>query len=204
MRLRAAVPQVLLGAVLACAAGCSSGGEPSAAATTPASVSPTGSAPASPTPSPTVALPTGCDSMLPFTDLDQALGRPLFGETSFTLGVAQPSIGRTGRITCRYGLPKGGRGAAPVEVGVSSYVDPQSATERVEATVAQERKQGASYTAATVSGLPAMVISTKTGFIAVLAQGSRTIAVTVLRVLRGNPDRAAVAVAEKVLANLGE
>lgn len=202
MRLPQAIPQVLVAiAVVACAAaGCTSGGESSAAATTAPPASGSSSASATPTPSATAALPTGCDSMLPFTDLDRALGRPLFGETSFTLGLAQPSIGRTGRITCRYGLAKGGRGAAPVEVGVSTYVDTESATERVEATVAQERKQGATYTTETVSGLPATLISTRTAFTAVLAQGSRTIAVTVARAWLG---RSALAVAEKVLANLG-
>ena len=113
MRRWRAVPVV---AAVLLGAGCSGDDDPPAAA--PTSAAPAGSAAASGSPSATptaAALPTGCDSMLPFTDLDQAIGRPLFGRTVFTEGVAQPSIGRLGRVTCGYGLPASGRGArAPV------------------------------------------------------------------------------------------
>ena len=80
------------------------------------------------------------------TDLDQALGRPLFGRTAFTEGVAQPSIGRLGRVTCGFGLPANGRGVPPVEVGASTYKDVESATTRVETTISQLRSIGASQT----------------------------------------------------------
>ncbi len=192
--------------MLALAAACSSGdgdAEPTAAAAT-STPAPTGSGDASgaPTPTPTPALPPGCESLLPFTDLDQALGRPLFGETRQIKGVAQPSIGRTGRLTCYYGLAKGGRGPIPVEVGVSTYEDAASAAERVTATVAAARGSGATSQAnATVAGQPATVLGMPAGFTVVVAQGDRTIAVTVRRTLSRQPDRAAVAVAEKVAAN---
>lgn len=195
-------------AVLALVTACSSGGDddPPAAAPSSSAPAPSGSGGSSaPTPTPTPALPPGCETLLPFTDLDRALGRPLFGETRAVEGVAQPSIGRTGRLTCYYGLAKGGRGAAPVEVGVSTYRDADSATKRVTATVAAVRGEGATSQAqATVAGQPTTVLGTKTGFTAVLAQGERTIAVTVLRTVRGNPDRSAVAIAERVVANWGE
>lgn len=192
-------------AVLALAAACSSGdpdAEPPAAAPTSAAPSEGDTDPTGPTPTPTPSLPPGCESLLPFTDLDQALGRPLFGETRQVTGVPQASIGRTGRLTCFYGLAKGGRGKAPVEVGVSTYRDAESATKRVAATVASARTGGAtSQSQATVAGQPATVLGDAAGFTAVVAQGNRTIAVTVLRSLKGRPDRAAVAVAEKVVAN---
>jgi hypothetical protein len=201
MLLWRAFPLVLVGLL---GAGCSGGDNPDAAATTAPASTASGSASgsASPSPTPTAGLPTGCDSMLPFTDLDRALGRPLFGQTVFTKGVAQPSIGRTGRINCGYGVARNGRGVPPVEVGVSTYTDVESATRRVQATISQLRSIGATQADATVSGLPATVLGTGTSFTVVLAQGSRTIAVTLQRALRGNPDRAAVAVAERVLANL--
>lgn len=204
MTLRRAVPMLGLSVALATVTGCSSGGdEPAAAATTSAPApSASGSTSATPTPTPTPDLPPGCESLLPFTDLDQALGRPLFGETRVVEGVAQPSIGRTGRITCYYGLPKGGRSAAPVEVGVSTYTDAESATQRVTATIAAGRTSGTtSESTATIAGQPATVLGSKTGFTVVVAQGNRTIAVTVLRTLGGQPNRAVVAVAEKVAAN---
>lgn len=141
--------------------------------------------------------------MLPFTDLDRALGRPLFGRTVFTEGVAQASIGRLGRVTCGYGLAANGRGGAPVEVGVSTYTDVEKATTRVEATISQLRSTGAVQTEATVTGLPATVLRTSTAFTLVLAQGSRTIAVTLQRRLGGSSERTTVAVAERVVENLG-
>jgi hypothetical protein len=188
-------------------AGCSSGGDdtPQAAATT-TTPAPSGSGSAgstAPTPTPTPNLPAGCDAMLPFTDLDQALGRPLFGETRYVVGVAQPSIGRTGRITCQYGLARGGKGPAPVEVGASTYKDTTSATERVAATVAALRASARSQATATIAGQSATVIGTVASFTAVVAQGNRTVAVTVLRSTGGRPDRAVVNITEKVLANWG-
>jgi hypothetical protein len=201
MRRWRAVPVV---AVVLLGAGCTGDDDPPAAA--PTSAAPTsgatgpGSPPATPTPA---ALPTGCDSMLPFTDLDQALGRPLFGRTVFTQGVAQPSIGRLGRVTCGYGLPTNGRGVPPVEVGVSTYKDVESATTRVESTVSQLRSIGASQIQATVAGLPATALATGTSFTVVLAQGSRTVVVTVQRSL-GVGNGPALAVTERVVANLGQ
>lgn len=202
MRLRLAVPLVLVGAVGLAAAGCTSDGGSAAAPSASAPASPSGSGVGSPTPSPTAALPAGCDILLPFTDLDRALGRPLFGESAFVKGVAQPSIGRTGRVTCRYGLARGGRGVAPVEVGVSTYKDVESATRRVQATVSEQRGRGAMQAEATVSGVPATVLTTGTAVLVVLAQGSRTVAVSLQRALRGDVGRSAVAVTEKVLTNL--
>ena len=204
MLLRVAVPLALVGLL---AAGCSGGDDNAAApATSPPAGSATSGAPApTPSPSPTPALPEGCDALLPFTDLDQALGRPLFGETVYIKGVAQPSIGRTGRVTCRFGLGRGGRGVAPVEVGVSTYKDVGSAADRVQATVAELRQQGGSSAGdATVAGVPAFVVGNRTSVTCVLAQGTRTIAVTVQRSLRGNVGQSAIRVAEKVIANLGQ
>ena len=192
---------VLVSAV-ACSSGDGAGDGPAAGATTgsPAAAGAGGSA--TPTPASTPQLPRGCEGLLPFTDLDRALGRPLFGESRYVRGVAEPSIGRTGRVTCQYGLAKNGRGAAPVEVGVSTYRDAESATRRVAATIAALRGAGAtSQSPATVAGQPATVLGDRTSFTAVLALGDRTIAVTVLRSLGGHPDKAVVAVAETVAAN---
>lgn len=192
-------------AVVVSAMGCSSGdGDgPAAGATTgsPAPASGDGGS-ATPAPASSPQLPRGCDGLLPFTDLDRALGRPLFGESRYVQGVAEPSIGRTGRVTCQYGLARNGRGPGPVEVGVSTYRDAESATRRVEATIAAVRGAGAtSQSSATVAGQPATVLGDRTSFTAVLALGDRTIAVTVLRSLGGHPDKAVVAVAETVAAN---
>ena len=196
---------VLVG-IAALAAACSSGGSArsQAGATQTAAPTPTGSA-ASPAPTPTPNLPAGCDQMLPFTDLDHALGRPLFGPSRYVLGVAEPSIGRTGRVTCQFGLQPNGRGAAPLEVGVSTYKDADSANERVAATVAALRSTATSQRSATVAGQQAVLIGTKKDNNLVVAQGDRTVAVTIARTLHvASLDKAAVGVAERVLANWGQ
>jgi len=196
---------VLVG-IAALAAACSSGGSArsQAGATQTAAPTPTRSA-AAPTPTPTPNLPGGCDQMLPFTDLDHALGRPLFGPSRYVLGVAEPSIGRTGRVTCQFGLQPNGRGAAPLEVGVSTYKDADSANERVAATVAALRSTATSQRSATVAGQQAVLIGTKKDNNLVVAQGDRTVAVTIARTLHvASLDKAAVGVAERVLANWGQ
>jgi hypothetical protein len=192
--------------VLAAAVACSTGGDDDQAAPPATSAAPTstGAATATPTPSATPDLPPGCEGLLPFTDLDRALGRPLFGESRSVEGVAQASIGRTGRLTCYYGLAKGGRGTAPVEVGLSTYTDAAAAAKRVTATVAALRSGATSQTSATVAGQPTTVVGTRTAFTAVLSQGDRTIVVTVQRSVRGNPDKAAVRIAETAVANWGQ
>ena len=196
---------MVVGAVaLASAVGCSGGGgdDPAAAPSAPSAPPAATSAP-TPTATPTPRLPAGCEGLLPFTELDQALGRPLFGRTKAIVGQAQPNIGRTGRLTCHYGLPDNGKGAPPVEVGVSTYLDPKSAEDRVTATVAALRAGGgaSSQTSVTVAGLPAIVIGNRSSFTAVLAKQDRTVVVTVQRAVRGQPDKAATRIAEKVLAN---
>ena len=196
----------MLVGIAALAAACSSGGSArsQAGATQTAAPTPTGSA-AAPTPTPTPNLPGGCDQMLPFTDLDHALGRPLFGPSRYVLGVAEPSIGRTGRVTCQFGLQPNGRGAAPLEVGVSTYKDADSANERVAATVAALRSTATSQRSATVAGQQAVLIGTKKDNNLVVAQGDRTVAVTIARTLHvASLDKAAVGVAERVLANWGQ
>lgn len=208
MLLRVAAPAVLLAGLLA--AGCSSGGgQPKAAPSSTVAPSSTGSAGAtSPTPSPTPELPTGCESLLPFTDLDRALGRPLFGESRFTKGVGQASIGRTGRATCQYGLGRGGKGPAAVEVGISTYTDAEAAAKRVQATISDARGEGATQGEATVGGIPATLLGAGKVVTLVLAQGSRTLAVTLQRTLARSLgsgitlNKATTSVAEKVLTNL--
>lgn len=198
--------------VVACllAAGCTSGDGGGQAAPSPTTAAPGTSAAGSGTPTASAApeLPTGCETLLPFADLDQALGRPLFGQSRFTKGVAQPAIGRTARITCQYGLNAQGKGTPYVEVGISDYTDAEAAQKRVQATIAGARAEAATQGQATVGGLPATVLGAGKVVTLVLAQGSRTVAVTLQRTLARSLgagvdlNKAVTAVAEKVLANL--
>jgi hypothetical protein len=207
MTVRGSVARLVLVGVAALTAACTSGGsDQSQAGASQTAAAPTAtSSAASPTPTPTPNLPAGCDQLLPFTDLDQALGRPLFGQSRYVVGVAEPKIGRTGRVTCQFGLAANGRGPALLEVGVSTYKDADSATDRIAATVAALRANATSQKTASVAGQDATMIGTKTDYNLVVAQGDRTVAVTLSRKLKGvKLDNAAVAVAERVLANWGQ
>src|ERR1044072_7831078 len=118
------------------------------------------------------------------------------GPSRYVLGVAEPSIGRTGRVTCQFGLQPNGRGAAPLEGGVSTYKDADSANERVAATVAALRSTATSQRSATVAGQQAVLIGTKKDNNLVVAQGDRTVAVTIARTLHvASHDKAACRVA---------
>ena len=207
MTVRGSVARLVLVGVAALTAACTSGGsDQSQAGASQTAAAPTATSSAtSPTPTPTPNLPAGCDQLLPFTDLDQALGRPLFGQSRYVVGVAEPKIGRTGRVTCQFGLAANGRGPALLEVGVSTYKDADSATDRIAATVAALRANATSQKTASVAGQDATMIGTKTDYNLVVAQGDRTFAVTLSRKLKGvKLDNAAVAVAERVLANWGQ
>ena len=73
------------------------------------------------------------------------------------------------------------------------------------ATVAALRATATSQRGATVAGQQAVLIGTKTDDNLVVAQGNRTVAVTIARTLHvASLDDATVGVAEKVLANWGQ
>jgi len=162
--------------------GCSNdkGSSPTTGSPSPSASGQTTSAKPSPTPA-AVTLPASCEELVPFGDLDKALGKPLFGETVYIKGQAQPAIHRTGRVTCRYGIrrnPQGKPRPALLEIGVSGYTDAESATKRVQATVSASRSSGASTAEVTVDGTPGFVLINHGESTLVFAQGNRTVAVT--------------------------
>src|SRR5262245_15243325 len=166
----------------------------------------TGPAAATPTPTPSGApLPISCSEILPIVELDQALGSPLVGRTSYIKGVPEPKINRLGRVTCRYGLrPLPGNRTTParLEVGVSSYTDAESAAQRVESTVTAARSEGASPRQVQVAGKPATVLLGPDPLI-VYTDDTRTVAITFGHFLvRGDPTHTLVAVAELAQKNL--
>jgi hypothetical protein len=78
------------------------------------------------------ALPTDCADLLAVADLGALLGLPLDSvAVRTTIGVAEPSVGRTERVACRYS----GTAASPVrgtllDVNVARYVDAAAATKQ--------------------------------------------------------------------------
>jgi len=150
-------------------------GTASSSASTPSS-----SAPATATAAPT--LGGECADLLSLSIIEQALGRPVIGQTAFVRGVAEPNIGRLTYLNCRYGLATPVRGKpAPqpqLEIGVSLYSSPSRATTRVQGTVADYRSHGASQQDAAVGKDPATILLGYGYPTLVVAEGPRTVAVS--------------------------
>ena len=88
------------------------------------------------------AMPDDCERLLAAGDLNALLGLPLDTVTvRSTLGVAEPSVGRTERVACRYTTKAAGpaRGRPLLLLNASSYT---SAGRRLAAVAAQRRHRG--------------------------------------------------------------
>ncbi len=149
------------------------------------SIASTSPAPASSSAMPEAVLPRGCAQLLPLATVQQALGVALQGETNYLRAAPVPQSGRTGRVTCDYGVPtsSAGQSASPtagtrglVEASYITYVDAKTAESRVHLTV-QTDGQSSSISNVTVGGKPGFVLLGKEWNELVLADGARTIVV---------------------------
>ncbi|MFQ1001131.1 hypothetical protein [Modestobacter sp. SSW1-42] len=157
--------------------GCSSPAAAPVATPTSSTPPPTTSAPAT-TAAPVYTLPDGCSGLLTLRQIDVALGTPLPGQTTFTVGTAQPEIGRTGRITCGFGVVPATEDAAAadplLQLSVFTYTDEQAAADRVDATVDAQQAQGVRYDQAVVPGASAVLLSGPDETTLIATLGSRT------------------------------
>lgn len=97
------------------------------------------------------ALPTGCGAIGAAEEIADAIGRALTGAPRLITGAADQKIGRTARIDCYYGLDNNQDVKdAPIAVGLASYTDASAASRRVQSTVEDERKAGATVREVTV------------------------------------------------------
>lgn len=85
-------------------------------------------------------MPEDCDAVASLDDLTRILNNFVSGPVQRIVGVPQDNIGRTARLDCYYGLAAGQpTSAAPIWIGLASYVNEESARKRLTATVAGER-----------------------------------------------------------------
>lgn len=206
----------ILAAVLALAActnnSASEAGKDSSSASIGATAGATGSATpslsASPTPS---ASPIAgeCGSVLPISALEQVMGVPVIGKTSYIVGTPEPDIDRISYLNCRYGLadPVAGQPdpVAQVEVGVSAYGSPSSAAQRVQGTVEAYRGQGATQSSVPVGTVSGTVLIGSGEPTLVVASGNKTVAVTVVSALLPADKRDAIlaGIAQRALTGAG-
>ncbi|MFE2751440.1 hypothetical protein ACFXGA_05500 [Actinosynnema sp. NPDC059335] len=107
-------------------------------------------------------IPDDCELVVPVEVFNQKLGRELPGELKTIIGIPEPSLGRTGKIDCYYGVPeRQPLTAAPVIVGLATYTDEPTAKGRVEESVAAERQEGGTVKEVDVSRRKGQLVTTK-------------------------------------------
>lgn len=172
-------------------AGCTHSSSPAKTTTShPASATPT-IVPA--TQGPTEAakdLPVNCDRVATDADIQAALGGPLQGTTIYLKDVAEPSIHRTGRIDCKYGvtLDKTGKpGPAGIEIQVATYDATANAVDRVAGTVAGQVAKGDPSKSVVVANRQATVMTDQGTTELFMADGNRTFVIQIAgSVAQGN------------------
>jgi hypothetical protein len=163
------VPVAAVLAVLASAValgGCSIGGgarqpAPSAPKTAAASTAPESVDPLAGPIEPASQLPKSCRAMLSEQDLDGAFGAPQVGDTAYGSYAPLPKIGRTGRVTCGFGIgvdQTGSPGPAALTVSLITYDMASTAVSRVAGDVKDSVGRGATAESVLVDGHPATIL----------------------------------------------
>jgi hypothetical protein len=161
MRLLVAPGAVVLLGVLG---GCSLGGTQHTAAITSRSASPSAAVTYDPLAGPVEAaslLPKSCSKILSDTDLAAAFGATQTGDDSYGSYAPLPNIGRTGRVTCGFGIgidEFGHPSPAAVTVSLITYSTAANAVSRVASDVSGNVAKGATARPLLVSGHPATVL----------------------------------------------
>lgn len=166
-------------------AGCSADAEPGGSTDTGASTSTSGRATTgnavTETSAPAFVLPETCSGLLTLEAIDAGLGFRITGTTQYVVGLPEPGIGRTGRVTCSYGVipaADGTSGAPLVQASVFTYDSAESALDRVEAVVGQGRAAGNRSEDVPVGDYPAVVLVSVTEATLVVAVQDRNYAIT--------------------------
>lgn len=126
-------------------------------------------------------LPETCADLLSLDAIDTGLGVLISGVTQYVVGVPEPEIGRTGRVTCTYGAtpsPDGSLGPPLVQASVFTYDSAASAAERVEAIVSQARNAGERTQDVAVGSYQGVVLISVTEATLVVAVDDRTYSIT--------------------------
>ncbi|GAA1270122.1 hypothetical protein GCM10009634_11510 [Saccharothrix xinjiangensis] len=107
-------------------------------------------------------LPTDCALIVPTDVLGTHLGQELPGALQQVVGIPEPSIGRTAKIDCYYGVADGrGIATAPVVIGLATYADEPTAAGRVTDSVDAERREGATAAQVDVGRHKASLVTTR-------------------------------------------
>ena len=91
-------------------------------------------------------VPRSCAQVITDADLDELLETRIGAARAEIAGKPMPAIGRTARLDCYFGVPRGDRAKSSLIVTLAAYTDATAAQERIDRTIADERAQGARVT----------------------------------------------------------
>ncbi len=129
-------------------------------------------------------VPDNCGDVASLDDLTRLLDNLVTGAVQPVVGVPQSTIGRTARLDCYYGVPAGQPvGRAKVWIGLASYVNEESARNRLTATIADERTAGATVSDVRVGADRGVLIRNAASWLLVAGRGRVTVVVQVVPVL---------------------
>lgn len=140
-----------------------------------------------PSPASTTGVPELCGDLATAGEIAQILQAPMQGETVRVYNDEYLSdSGRTGRLTCSYGVPEVPPGQSapptpppvPLTIAVSGYVDAETAAGRIPPTVDAAQAAGGSVQAQTVAGRDGFLLSDAEDVSFVVADDVRTYVVT--------------------------
>jgi hypothetical protein len=127
-------------------------------------------------------VPDNCEAVATLDDLTRILSTFVAGPVQRIVGVPQENIGRTARLDCYYGVPDGQpAAAAKIWIGLTGYVNEESARKRLTATVADERAAGTTVSVSDVQvGSARGVLIRNANWMLVAGRGSTTVIVQVV------------------------
>jgi len=143
---------------------------------------PSASMTAGATPTAATGVPEQCDDVISPSAVLDALGVALDGTSSFVTAGPVPSSGRTGRITCNFGVAPGadGKPAAKVALTINGYQDADTARSRLDTSISNAQSQGQQVQALDLQGRPGYVVRDPVDISYLLADGDRTVVVTMV------------------------
>ena len=125
------------------------------------------------------AVPKTCAEVATLEEIGRILGTLVTGDPHPVVGVPQENIGRTARLDCYYGVPRGKpRTTATVWIALATYTDAHWAQRRLSNTVDDERASGARVSDVPVGPDRGVLLRGKTWML-VAVRGSTTVVITV-------------------------
>ncbi|MHA6794123.1 hypothetical protein ACVGVM_11535 [Pseudonocardia bannensis] len=133
------------------------------------------------------ALPDDCGRLLSVADLSALFARPIDSVTVRTVrGVPEPSVGRTGRVGCRYsGVADPLKGSTLLDLNVGRYTDAAAAAKQWRVNSAAERASEGNGREVPIGSAQAMIVERRDETVLMVAYGIDTLTFVLPRAATG-------------------